>query len=295
MKYQNHTAVQPEEKYKKEWIIWRRSILNEALVIRYDRDPPNELELPPLTHHFMMFMLSDSTRHITRINGQEYDGAMYKGEFCLQPANVPAFYSWETTNETLLFIVEPSFLSKIAAETEYMNPDLIEVRDIVKTHDPQIENLAYSFLQEIQSEEIGSKLSIDSLANIFGVHLLRNYCNFNAKTKEFIGGIPPYKIRKVIDYIQENLTEEISLKQIAELIGISQYHFLREFKKTVGLTPHKYIMQERVKMAKKLLKKQGKLPLAEVALKCGFSNQSHLTRVFKHQTNMTPKVYQKQL
>ncbi|MDJ0718293.1 MAG: AraC family transcriptional regulator [Prochloraceae cyanobacterium] len=295
MKHQNHSAIHPDDKLKEEWVISKRSLQNEGLVIRYDREPPDEVEFPPLTHHLIMFMLSNGTRQVTPMNGQEYDGAMYKREFFLKPANVPAFSSWETTDETLLFIIDPLFLGKIAAETECINPDRIEVRDIVKTYDREIENLAYSFLQEMQTEEIGGKLYREYLANIFGVHLLRKYCTFDAKIKEISGGISPHQLRKVTDYIQAHLTEEIGLKQMAELIGISQYHFLREFKKSMGLTPHKYVMQERVKMAKRLLKEQQNLPLARVASICGFSNQSHLGRVFKQQTNMTPKVYQKQI
>ncbi|MDJ0714730.1 MAG: AraC family transcriptional regulator [Prochloraceae cyanobacterium] len=294
MRYENYRRVHPEDKCKKEWMISRLSLLNEGLVIRYDRAPPAEIEFSPLTHHLIVFVLSNERHQITRMNGQEYDGAMHKGEFCLQPANVPAFYRWKTTDEILLFVIEPLFLSKIAAETGYMNPDLIEVRSLVKTRDRKIENLAYSFLKEIQTESIGSKLYRESLANLFGIHLLRKYCNLEAKIQFFAGGLSPYQLRQVIDYIQAHLSEEIGLKPMADLIGISQCHFLREFKKTVGLTPHKYIMQERVKMAKRLLKKQQNLPLAEVALTCGFSNQSHLGRVFKQQTNMTPKIYQKQ-
>ncbi|MEO0844794.1 MAG: helix-turn-helix transcriptional regulator, partial [Cyanobacteria bacterium J06643_5] len=79
-----------------------------------------------------------------------------------------------------------------------------------------------------------------------------------------------------------------SLLELANFLNLSQFHFCREFKKSVGVTPHHYIMQQRVKMAKRVLKQQN-LPIAEVAVECGFSNQSHLGRVFKQHTGTTPR------
>ena len=70
------------------------------------------------------------------------------------------------------------------------------------------------------------------------------------------------------------MTEDVGLAKVSRLVGLSQYHFVRQFKKSVGITPHQYVMQQRVEMAKRMLKRQD-IPLSDVAFDCGFSNQSH--------------------
>mgnify|MGYP001791650959 FL=1 len=132
------------------------------------------------------------------------------------------------------------------------------------------------------------KLYAESLFNAFSMHLLTNYCTRKIKPKDCGNGLAPFHLKQILELIGDNLSEEISLLELARFLDMSQFHFCREFKKSVGVTPHHYIMQQRVKMAKRVLKQQD-LPIAEVAVECGFSNQSHLGRVFKQHTGTTPR------
>ncbi|MCE5243157.1 MAG: AraC family transcriptional regulator [Desulfobacteraceae bacterium] len=98
-------------------------------------------------------------------------------------------------------------------------------------------------------------------------------------------------VRRVREYIAENLSENIPLGELASIAGLSPYHFLRVFGREVGLPPHAYLTQERIRRAKHLLA-QGQSPAA-TALETGFSDQSHLTRHFKRITGLTPAQYSK--
>jgi AraC family transcriptional regulator len=73
---------------------------------------------------------------------------------------------------------------------------------------------------------------------------------------------------------------------------MSESHFSRSFKRSVGIAPHQYLMQQRVERAKQLLKRQA-ISISHIALDCGFANQTHLTKVFRQMTGVTPKAYQK--
>ena len=99
-----------------------------------------------------------------------------------------------------------------------------------------------------------------------------------------------YKINQGINYIQAHLTENISLETIANYLGISRYHFCRIFKQSVGLTPHQYMIQQRVEKAKVMLR-EGKLSISDIACVCGFSHQSHLNYHFKKLTGVTPREF----
>jgi AraC-like DNA-binding protein len=100
-------------------------------------------------------------------------------------------------------------------------------------------------------------------------------------------------IRRAIERIHSGYAEPISLRELADCAGLSQFHFLRVFFEQVGLTPHAYLNQVRLQKAKSSLA-AGTLP-AQVALECGFFDQSHLVRVFKRALGVTPGQYQKML
>ena len=106
----------------------------------------------------------------------------------------------------------------------------------------------------------------------------------------FRGGIPPRVLRRICDYIDANLEESISLDQLAKLAGFSKYHFTRIFKQATGLPPHAYLLKRRADRACELLSDTN-MPIAEVAIAAGFSNQSHLTCRFRDQLRMTPRAF----
>ncbi|TCM68651.1 AraC-like DNA-binding protein [Acinetobacter calcoaceticus] len=90
-------------------------------------------------------------------------------------------------------------------------------------------------------------------------------------------------------FIAANYSEDISLTELAQMAGLSPWHFLRQFKKYVGLTPHNWLVQIRLQQARMQLKYGD--PIIEVAQNCGFSDQSHLNRHFKRAMGITPAQY----
>lgn len=104
------------------------------------------------------------------------------------------------------------------------------------------------------------------------------------------GGLPPRALRRVREFVDEHLEESISIQALANIAGLSMYHFARAFKQSEGMTPHEYLVQRRVQRTKDLLAKTD-LPLSEVALAAGFSDQSHCARRFREHVGMTPSCY----
>jgi AraC family transcriptional regulator len=96
------------------------------------------------------------------------------------------------------------------------------------------------------------------------------------------------QLQQSIDYIHTHLDRELSLEQMAAVIHISPTYFASLFKHTTGISPHQYVIRQRVKRAKSLLLKTD-LAIADIALQVGFSSQSHLTQQFKRFTGMTPR------
>jgi transcriptional regulator of acetoin/glycerol metabolism len=103
------------------------------------------------------------------------------------------------------------------------------------------------------------------------------------------GGLSPACTQRICEYINSNLDQNIGLKALAEMAGLSIHHFARAFRQTVGMPPHSYVLQRRVEHAQHMLRNT-ELPVSEIALAAGFSDQSHLARHFRRMTGTSPSV-----
>jgi AraC-like DNA-binding protein len=98
----------------------------------------------------------------------------------------------------------------------------------------------------------------------------------------------PRAVRRAIEYIHANLADSVRLEDIAGAVGLSVFHFSRTFRDTTGLAPHRYLTGARIERVKALLLESG-LSLAAIAEEAGFSDQSHMSKVFKRLAGTTPK------
>ncbi|BDM83775.1 AraC family transcriptional regulator [Acaryochloris marina] len=130
----------------------------------------------------------------------------------------------------------------------------------------------------------------EAIANFLAAHLLMIYTTKNFSLKSYSGGLSPYKLKQVLEYIDTYLSSNLSIKTLAAISGLSPYYFCRLFKQSKGYSPHQYILHKRVERAKDFLKNSN-LSIADIALACGFSNQSHFNRYFKRIVGVTPKQF----
>ncbi|NJL20344.1 MAG: helix-turn-helix transcriptional regulator [Leptolyngbyaceae cyanobacterium SM1_3_5] len=133
------------------------------------------------------------------------------------------------------------------------------------------------------------ELYAESLANLFAIHLLRHYCAVSPM-RVYEGGLSAKKLQCALEFIQANLAGQLSLEAIAAELSMSQYHFCKLFKQSIGVSPWQYVIWQRVERAKMLLKNR-EMAIADVALACGFSNQTHLNKQFQKWVGLTPNAY----
>jgi AraC family transcriptional regulator len=154
--------------------------------------------------------------------------------------------------------------------------------------DPQLETIALSFLSELRSDGLGGKVYAESLANILVVHLLRHHSSVKLPSVSRHIGLPQTTLSQVIAYIEEHLTKNLSLSDIAAQAHLSPYHFARLFKTSTGLSPHQYVIHRRIDRAKLLLFTTS-WSFTTIAHAVGFASESHLALHFKRLTGLTPK------
>ena len=103
----------------------------------------------------------------------------------------------------------------------------------------------------------------------------------------------PHVVRRMREYLDEHFADNVSMQTLADSAELSPFYLARLFNKTVGLPPHAYQVQRRVHNAKRLLRSEFRYKLSDVAVECGFSDQSHLNRHFKRALGVTPGAYQR--
>ena len=224
--------------------------------------------------------ISSTGRHVRTKGGA--------GNLCLTPFGQTVGAYWRKPLDNMGILLMPDFVRNVAAENRFSTD--FEFHEIYKDKDPLIEHIGIALLDESASETPAGKLYTDSLIQTLTLHLLKNYSNAAAVQENLNGGLSGYKLKRVQEFIDANLEEDLSLTELAEVADLSQFHFARAFRKSTGQTPQQYLMQQRIERAKQLLSKDD-LPIVEISLRTGFKNQSHFTTLFRKFTKYTPKLW----
>ena len=142
-----------------------------------------------------------------------------------------------------------------------------------------------------------SSIDIDGYAETLGALLVYELNRLRHQWKQpsiHEGGLSPQQVQRVTDYIEGHLNDKITIADLAELVALSRFHFIRAFKKSVGIPPHQFIMRRRVDRAKEMLT-DGHFSVTEVALGAGFNGLTQLTRVFRQVVGVTPSTFRRDL
>lgn len=219
-----------------------------------------------------------------------YNGLYRPGEILITPANVPLFVRWKGEENCLQIQIKSKFLDKIAQETLDGDSNLFKLMPQFQVNNSHIQGITKILFEECQQELSKNQLYLDSLANILAINLVRHHGTTKPVLPVYKGGLSPYQLSQVFDYIDAHLDQNLKLEDLARLLDISQFHFSRLFKQSLGLSPYQYLIEQRIEKAKQLLK-QSNYSIIDIALNCGYSSHSHLSKQFRQVTGMTPKAY----
>ncbi|GAB1541897.1 hypothetical protein NUACC21_45700 [Scytonema sp. NUACC21] len=212
------------------------------------------------------------------------------GTIAIIPAGILHRCLWEENVQFMFVAIESTLLFNLAAEVD-LSENIELIPQFATRQDPLIQGILLSFQEELSSNIQTNNLCIEQLTTTLVIHLLKKYCVKNTLIATYSGGLPKYKLRQTLEYIHAHLNQNIKLADLAGSVGMSQYYFVRLFKQSMGIAPYQYVIQQRVERAMQLLK-QGKVTITDIALQCGFANQSHFTKHFRKITGVTPRSYQ---
>jgi AraC family transcriptional regulator len=159
--------------------------------------------------------------------------------------------------------------------------------------DPAFFSLARAVLPALRHPDQSSQLFLDHVLLAVGAYVAQTYGGMRPLAR-VRGGLAQWQVSRVKEILSANLDGSVPLKEIARECRLSVNHFARAFRRSSGVAPHKWHMERRVEVAKEKLR-DGRLSLSDVALACGFADQSHLTRVFAQLAGISPGAWRRSL
>ena len=257
---------------------------------RFPEAPASELNQPGLSHHrLVLFSRPPEELHLQYDEVNRHVPAP-AGAISLLPAGCASRWRWSGRNDTLHIYLEPDLVARVAAEAFDLDPARLTLPALDGLDLPHLRAAMGAVDAELTSGGAGGRLAAESLANVLAIHLIRHVLAPRQPERGRDGALPRGRLRAVVDYIEEHLDASPSLEQMAEVAGLSPYHFASQFKTATGLPPHQFVILRRVERAKQLLQ-GGDLSLAEVALHAGFSGQSVFCQHFKRLVGVTPRQF----
>ena len=181
-------------------------------------------------------------------------------------------------------------LAKVAEQAAEADFHGLELLDRFPVTDPLVENIALSLKAELETGNPGGNLFAEAAGQLLAVQLLRRHAAGTYRVREYKGTLPGYWLRRVVEYLQAHLGDDISLETLAGLTGMSVYHFARLFRQTTGQSPYQYRIRLRVEKAQRLLRETDR-SVTEIAFAVGYNSLSQFFLVFGRHTGTTPLQY----
>jgi len=194
--------------------------------------------------------------------------------------------------ELLSVAVSPVLVNELLAELGWYHPDAYAAFQATTTGDATIASLARVFASELAEERPGQTVMLHALVRQLATHLLRSHLRVRRYPAIELSRVGPVdrRLRRAIELIHAHYADDLSLKEMADSVYLSEYHFAHLFKALTGFTPHGYLANVRIEGARALLLGT-KLPVTRIAPRVGYRSASHFAHAFKAVTGVSPTVF----
>ncbi|ACA86377.1 AraC family transcriptional regulator [Shewanella woodyi] len=268
-------------------ICFRQHALTEYLSwAHYQNSEERLFYINDKQHTLSMYLSGGYETHRTDIQA-DFGGP---GRFSLMPKDSESRWQLGIPQQFMHLYFDDNYLKQLALKVFDMDPRTIEVPELTFFENPGLESLF-----RYQIANIGwhsqSHLALEQITNTVLVSMLQS-SGLTKSLNRVKGGLAPHIARLISDYMHQHFHRQIYLCELADLAQLSEYHFCRMFKESFARTPQEYLTYIRIEQVKHRLKTSAQ-SLSDIALDCGFANQSHMGRYFKKQFGITPRAFQK--
>jgi AraC family transcriptional regulator len=208
-----------------------------------------------------------------------------RGMAHINPGSNPFYQRWKGTPELLIFAIDQHIIDRVGLETFGRSGSVL--RPTVGVVDPDIQHVFPIWQRELETGGPDGRLFLESLAKAAIIHLFRHYAGNEAAPSVLRGGLGVARLRRVIDYIEAHLEDDLSIRDLAAVAGLSAHHFGLAFRQSTGLPPHRYLVARRIERARALLLTTD-LSITQIAHTAGFASHGHFAGHFRKLLGVTP-------
>jgi len=262
--------------------------------LRYEH-PQNILSTPPITED--AFLVAVHLRYFPRYtyweNGKAAPVSVLRpGETIIYDIKRQPTFHLNSPFHSVHFYFPRAALDALADEANAPRIGDLHYKPAVSHRDPVLRGMAEALLPLFRTPERVNRLFMDHLMLAVGHHVASLYGGMRPLTRRALGGLTPFQERRAKELLTQNISGDVPLSELARECGLSLTSFSRAFRKSVGVPPHRWVIGRRIELAKTLLR-DDPMSLAEIALACGFSDQSHFTRFFTATVGVSPGLWRR--
>ena len=250
--------------------------------------------VPAVVEPLLVLVLAGMARVEERSLGGEWKAVKVQaGDFFLTNTSEPYEMRWQTTGcdtfEVMHLYLGLPLIDQAARDLLGEHTAAVTFLDISGAQDERVNFMLNQLRFELIEERKPSLLFVNSLAQALTVHLIRRYLDPHSTVRRG-NALQAYKLRRVIDAMNEHLADDFRLADLAHIADLSEYHFSRIFKRATGLSPSQYFIRLRMSRARHLLRETDR-SIIDVGLEVGYSSPSHFSQVFRREVGVTPSAY----
>ncbi|MGL5839241.1 MAG: helix-turn-helix domain-containing protein [Sphingorhabdus sp.] len=243
-------------------------------------------KLDGLASHAVAVQLSKAGRHTATLAGHNHRGSAGRGMSWLKPAGMPLAWQWDDPAEMINIWISPEAWQKTVTAALATDAKPTGFIERFVSDDPLVAQIAFALKTEAELGHAYGRLLTDSLIIALIAHLANRSLEPRSAPLAS-GGLSSWHTRRVLEYIDSRLTDDIPLAELAALTQLSERHFCTAFGRSVGMPPHRYLIERRIDRAKTLLR-DNVLSITHVALSAGFNSSAHFATMFRRSTGLSP-------
>jgi AraC family transcriptional regulator len=246
--------------------------------------PVGRFDSPVDHRHVLCLHLGEPVPVSYRAGRVERQGTRLHGQFCVVPAGSSTRWTLTAPATSLLLRLAPALLDD-TADAMGVGAHDVALAPSIHVRDPQVERIGWMMQAEERDGHPGGRLFADSLASALAARLLVLQTRKEAPAAP--RALPAWRLRRVVEYVEAHLDEDLSLPELAAVAGYSLSHFKPLFRQATGLPAHRFVMERRVERARLRLQ-EGRLSITQVALEAGFAHAGHMARCMKRVLGVSP-------
>lgn len=239
----------------------------------------------PSRHRFSL-LLSERMQRLVALDGDRMHLHSRQGEIWIIPVDKPFSNQARERGECLQLTIQPHVLTEALEKSSHTRS--LRIGPQPGAEDALLRGLMLTFMAEAQSGGANGRCFLDSLLTAFATHVMQRYGTEASDTAASTStGLDDRRLKRTLSFLKQHYSQDIGLDELAGEAGMSKFHFIRRFKRSMGISPYQYLIKLRLDEALQLLRTGG-MNVSQIAQATGFSDQSNFNAHFKRRFGTTP-------